>query len=219
MKWDLAIFDLDGTLLNTIADLGAAVDHSLAEAGFPGHTSAEYRRMVGHGIRNLIKNALPQEASPDDRLVDERLASFVDYYVDHIDVHTRPYEGVHELLRRLAASGTQIAVASNKFQAGTERLIAGFFPDIPFCAVLGNKEELPLKPDPEVVFLCRRASGLAEDAKIAMVGDSPTDMRTAAAAGAAGIGVTWGFRDECEIAAAGADYMARDAAELESILI
>lgn len=219
MKWDLVIFDLDGTLLDTIEDLGAAVEHSMRESHFPGHTVAEYRRMVGHGIRNLVMAAMPESARTDESKVNERLASFVDYYVSNIDVHTRPYEGVHDLLKELSREGTRVAIASNKFQTGTEKLVGEFFGDIPFCAILGNKEGLPLKPDPEVVGLCRRAAELPVGARIAFVGDSPTDMRTAAAAGVAAIGVTWGFRDEPEIKAAGAQTIARTPAELKAILL
>lgn len=218
-KWDLVVFDLDGTLLDTIEDLGAAVDFSMLEAGFPAHSTAEYRRMVGHGIRNLVLSAMPEAVRGDDALVDARLSSFVEYYVSHIDVCTHPYDGVHEILKALSAACIKVAIASNKFQAGTEKLVGEFFPDIPFCAILGNKEGLPLKPDPEVVGLCRRAAGLPVGSRIAFVGDSPTDMRTAAAAGVAAIGVTWGFRDEPEIVEAGAERIAHSAAELEAILL
>ena len=135
----LILFDLDGTLLDTLEDLSAAANHALELRGLPLHTPDEYRRMVGHGVRNLVKQALPP--GTDDALVDGALADFKAYYSAHIDVHTRPYPGIPELLEELSAAGLQLAVVSNKFQEGTEHLIRHFFPGVPFAAILG----LPLR--------------------------------------------------------------------------
>ena len=198
-KYKLVLWDLDGTLIDTIEDLAAAVNHALEQRGLPLHSIAEYRGMVGHGVRNLVRLAL--EASlqargadgPDDSIIDEALSDFKVYYTAHIDVHTHPYPGIQALVKDLHDAGVKMAVASNKFQAGTEYLIREFFPEIPFVAILGNREGYPLKPDPEVVTEVLKASGLsAEDA--VMVGDSGTDMRTAANGGIAGIAVGWGYR-------------------------
>ncbi len=198
-RFKLVLWDLDGTLIDTLEDLAAAVNHALALRGLPLHSVTEYRDMVGHGVRNLVKLAL--EASlkangaegPDELLVDEVLSDFKAWYTAHIYVHTRPYPGIPELVRDLDAAGVKMAVASNKFQSGTELLIREFFPEIPFVAILGNREGYPLKPDPEIVGEVLRASGLnASDA--VMVGDSSTDMRTAANGGIAGIAVGWGYR-------------------------
>lgn len=222
MKWNLVIFDLDGTLINTIEDLGTAVNHSLRKAGFPEHSMSAYKLKVGHGIRNLVMKALPEHLQDNTEVIDERLKSFLEYYVSHIDVHSKPYEGMHEILRKLSASGTAVAVASNKFQAGTQKLIGSFFPDIPFCAVLGNKPGQALKPDPEVVEICRAAAGITKgsgQARIAIVGDSGTDMKTAANAGITSIGVTWGFRSEEEMREAGADHIVHDSTSLERLLL
>jgi phosphoglycolate phosphatase len=155
------IFDLDGTLIDTIGDLGAAVERALEEGGFPGHTLGEYRSMVGHGIRNLVTRALPEGAS--EETIDASLKVFKDYYTSHIDVYSRPYPGIHGLLRSLSDDGVSIAVASNKFQEGTETLMRRFFPDIPFAAILGNAPGLPLKPDPEVVY---KAIEIASQSKL-----------------------------------------------------
>lgn len=194
MKYKLVIFDLDGTLLNTIADLSEAVNHALRMRGLPLHSLEEITKMVGHGVRNLIMQALPAELHDDTSTVDAVLTDFTDYYFAHIDGYTQPYPGIPELITALHSHGVLLAVASNKFQAGTEYLIKEFFPGIPFVAVLGNRPGFPLKPDPEIVGEVLRKAGITKEEAI-MVGDSPTDMRTAANGGIMGIAVGWGYRD------------------------
>ena len=193
MRYKVVIFDLDGTLLDTLEDLAAAVNHALALRGFPPHTLAEYRQMVGHGVRNLVAQALPEE-SREDAVIDTCLDAFKAYYTAHIDVHTRPYPGMQELLRTLHARGVRLAVASNKFQSGTEYLIRRFFGDVPFVAILGNREGYPLKPDPGIVGeILHQAEAVPTEA--VLIGDSATDMKTAANGGIPAIAVTWGYRD------------------------
>lgn len=221
MKYNLVIFDLDGTLIDTIEDLGIAADFAMKENGYPQHSIAEYRKMVGHGIRNLIINALPEALRQDEQAVESCLKSFVEYYSGHIDVHTRPYEGIHDLLRSLQEEGTALAVASNKFQYGTETLVAEFFPDIRFAAILGNAPGRPLKPDAEIVHSAIKTA-FAEPEKtlrIAMVGDSATDIRTAINAGVDAIGVTWGFRTRAELEKAGAGRLIDSVPALRSALL
>lgn len=215
----LVIFDLDGTLIDSLEDLGAAVNHALSLRNLPLHTREDYRKMVGHGVRNLVEKAL--EASGDvmtegnyfsgrcpknqfpsaktDSYVDAALADFKEYYSAHIDVHTRPYPGIPELLADLQAAGVRLAVASNKFQEGTERLIRSLFPDIQFVAILGNRPGYPLKPAPEIVQDVLRKADIGPSDAV-MVGDSPTDMRTAANGGIEGLAVTWGYRTADELA-------------------
>ena len=193
MKYKVILFDLDGTLLDTLRDLAAAVNAALRKRGHPLHSPEEYRKMVGHGVRNLVTVALPEAFRTDETYIDEALADFKAYYTEHIDVHTRPYPGIPELLGRLHESGTRIAVASNKFQEGTEKLIAEFFPGIPFAAILGNRPGYPLKPDPEIVGEVLRAAG-ASPADAILVGDSSTDMLTARNGGIKSIAVTWRYR-------------------------
>ena len=190
----LIIFDLDGTLLDTLDDLSAAVNYAMSQRGFPQHTREEYMKMVGHGARNLMSQALPAEYRNDEALVDAVLADFRVYYNTHIDVYTKPFPGIPELMAELHHNGIMLAVASNKFQEGTEHLIKEFFPVIPFVAILGNRPGHPLKPAPEVVgeVLCK--TGLSKDDAV-MVGDSDTDMETAANGGIRGIAVGWGYRD------------------------
>ena len=192
----LVLFDLDGTLLNTIEDLSEAVNHALGLRGLPLHSVDEYRKMVGHGIRNLIQQALPQEMNA---YVEASVADFKEFYSAHIDVHTRPYPGMVELLNELSALGIKLAVASNKFQAGSEHLMKEFFPDIHFVAVLGNREGFPLKPSPEIVDeVLEKANVSREDA--VMVGDSLTDMQTAANGSIDAIAVSWGYRTKDDLA-------------------
>ena len=215
MPFKLVIFDLDGTLLDTLEDLGEAVNHALRRRGLPLHGKGEYRLMVGHGIRNLVTSALPERYQDNDAFIDECLADFKQYYSSHIDVHTRPYAGMKELLGELHARGVALAVASNKFQAGTEALIAEFFPGIPFVSILGNREGYPLKPDPEIVReVLVKARYRPEEA--VMVGDSATDMATARNGGIRGIAVSWGFRDM----SGGEGYLlARSPEELRTLLL
>ena len=206
----LILFDLDGTLIDSLEDLAQAVNHALGLRGLPLHTVAEYRRMVGHGVRNLVKQALEtpgggslipgsDPGSLSDEYIDSALADFKAYYQAHIDVHTRPYPGIPELLTDLQVHGIQLAVASNKFQEGTEYLIQRFFPGIRFVAILGNRPGAPLKPDPEIVQeVLRKANVHPADALL--VGDSPTDMKTAANGGIESIAVTWGYRTAEELA-------------------
>ena len=207
----LAIFDLDGTLIDTIEDLGTAVNHALGLRGLPQHSIAQYRDMVGHGIRQLVINALGPAAG--DPLTDEVLSDFVDYYVAHIDVHTRPYPGMQQLLADLQKKGIRLSVASNKFQQGTEKLVREFFPDIHFVAVLGNSPELPLKPDAAVVQLIMEKAGVSREETV-FVGDSATDMKTAANGGVRSIGVSWGFRPRTDLQESGAMDIADSAEEL-----
>lgn len=211
----LAIFDLDGTLIDTIEDLGTAVNHALGLRGLALHSMAEYKDMVGHGVRNLVKDALAGSLGrqPEDALVDSALADFVDYYVAHIDVHTRPYPGIQALLSKLQGKGLKLAVASNKFQEGAEKLVKEFFPDIRFVAVLGNSPELPLKPDAAVVQLVLDKAGVSREEAV-FVGDSATDMKTAANGGVRSIGVSWGFRPRTDLQASGAMDIADNAEEL-----
>lgn len=194
MNYKLVLFDLDGTLLNTIADLREAVNHAMALRAYPQYTLDECTQMVGHGVRNLIYQALPASVRDDATAVDAALADFTDYYTAHIDVHTRPYPGIQDLVSELHRHGVMMAIASNKFQAGTEHLIKEFFPGIPFVAVLGNRPGYPLKPDPEIVGEVLRKAGIGKEEAV-MIGDSPTDMKTAANGGIKGIAVGWGYRN------------------------
>ena len=196
----LILWDLDGTLIDTLEDLAEAVNHALRLRELPLHGLDEYRKMVGHGVRNLVMQALEASAQEiNDQLVDEALADFKEYYQAHIDVHTRPYPGMPELLSELQSKGIKMAVASNKFQEGTEYLIKEFFPDIQFVSILGNRPGYPLKPEPAIVQEVLSKGNIGPEDAV-MVGDSPTDMRTAANGGIEAIAVSWGYRSKEELA-------------------
>lgn len=216
MRYELVIFDLDGTLVDTIEDLGTAVNHALAQKNLPLHEIPEYRLMVGNGIGKLVKRAMPGPLQDDAGLFGELLDSFVKYYSSHLDVHSRPYPGMTGLLARLSAAGMKLAVASNKFQAGAETIVGRFFPGVDFCAVLGGRDGAPLKPDPEVVREILDKAGVLRE-KAVMVGDSATDMLTAKAADICGIAVSWGFRPQ--EAAAECSFRADTSEELEKLLL
>ena len=217
MDTGLAIFDLDGTLLNTIGDLAVACNAVLAMRGLPQHTYDEYCHFVGNGIMRLVERALPEELRTPYTVAAVR-ADFVKYYTEHIDAYTKPYDGIPELVAGLVRRGVRIAVATNKYQAGTEQLVRLFFPDVPFAAVFGQREGVPLKPDPAVVEEILSLTGAAKE-RVLYVGDSGVDIEPAAVAGVRSAGVTWGFRSRENLVNAGADFLADTPAELEKLLM
>lgn len=215
MDKELIIFDLDGTLLDTIGDLAASVEHCLGIHGFPRHPELEYKKMVGHGIRNLVSAALPEEHR-QDAFVDCFLQEFLDRYLNNINICTTPYPGITEVLETLQSKGYSLAIASNKIQEGVDKLMGLFFPDIHFAGVLGQRAGHPLKPDAGVIHLLMEKAGVSAQ-NTTMVGDSATDIRTARNAGVRSVAVSWGFRPLEDLA--GADAIAGNAGELLSILL
>ncbi len=193
----LVIFDLDGTLLNTIEDLGHAANYALEKNGFATHTLASYPFFVGNGVRRLITRVLPEEHR-DDATIDRLLKDFREYYDDHCCDCTKPYPGMPELLRDLRDQGVQLAVASNKYDAAVQRIIGHYFGDIDFVAIEGQKEGVNVKPDPSVVFAIL-AKARVPKREVLYVGDSGVDMETARRACVDSGGVTWGFRPEKEL--------------------
>ena len=139
----LAIFDLDGTLLDTIGDLAEACNHMLRLRGLATHSREEYHKMVGNGILKLVERALPEHLRDAEYVMAAR-EDFLAYYVEHIDCYTRPYEGIREVLYTLQEEGWTLAVASNKFDSGTKQLVSSIFPEVEFKAVYGNREDFPL---------------------------------------------------------------------------
>lgn len=208
----LVIFDLDGTLLNTIADLATSTNHALATLGYPTHTTDAYPLMVGNGINKLFERALPEGEKTEENILRVRQL-FVPYYDVHNADDSRPYPGIAELLVTLQAAGLQLAVASNKYQAATEKLVAHYFPGINFVAVLGQREGVKVKPDPVIVHdILERACVQKEE--VLYVGDSGVDMQTALNAGVTACGVTWGFRPRTELEALRPSYIVEDAEEI-----
>lgn len=195
----LVIFDLDGTLLNTIGDLAVSCNAVLAMRGLPQHSYEDYCGFVGNGIMRLVERALPEPLRTEFTVSAVR-HDFIDYYTANIDTYTKPYDGIPALVESLAQRGVALAVASNKFQAGTEKLIKRFFPDVRFAAVLGQRPDVPLKPDPAIVDDIVKITGVARE-DILYVGDSAVDMQTARAAGVRAVGCSWGFRAREELEA------------------
>lgn len=193
----LVIFDLDGTLLNTIADLGTATNHALRVCGYPEHNLASYPKMVGNGITRLIERALPEDER-DTETVERVREKFKEYYDEHMNDLTEPYPGITDMLRELGKMGVKLAVASNKYQAAVVALIRHYFPDIDWQALEGQKEGVPTKPDPSIVFEIL-AKCPTRKSKVLYVGDSGVDMETARRACVDSCGVTWGFRSLKEL--------------------
>lgn len=217
MENQLIIFDLDGTLLNTIGDLAVGCDHMLSLRGLPTHSYEEYCTFVGNGIMRLVERALPEELRTEEYVKAAR-RDFVEFYIDNIDNHTVPYEGMVELVEQLQMKGAKLAVASNKFQAGTEKLIRKFFPTIEWVEICGNREGVPLKPDTALVdMIIEKAS--VERKNCTMVGDSAVDIQTARNAAIRSVGVSWGFRSREELEQAGADNIADTVEELTTLLL
>ena len=212
----LAIFDLDGTLLNTIEDLGHAANHALQAHGYPTHSIASYPFFVGNGVRRLIERVLPEDARTE-ATIDRLLITFKEYYNDHNTDYTKPYEGIPELLSLLSSRGVAIAVASNKYQAATEKLICHFFPTLSFIAVEGQKEGVPVKPDPSIVFEIL-AKAKTPKADTIYIGDSGVDMETARRACVDSVGVTWGFRPEKELVENHADTIVNSPGDIEKLV-
>lgn len=205
------IFDLDGTLLNTIDDLGYACNFALEQTGYATHPIADYPRMVGNGINNLIRRALPESERTEENILRVR-ACFVPYYNEHNCDYTRPYEGIPELLATLKAQGHQLAVASNKYQAATEKIVNHFFPGI-FDVILGEREGIERKPNPQIVYdilssLNYKLEGFSQlsipsdrspkeirtfNSQLIYVGDSLVDRDTAMNANVPFVACSWGF--------------------------
>ena len=216
MAQKLAIFDLDGTLLDTIGDLAEACNYMLGLRGLGSHTREEYAKMVGNGILNLVKRALPEDKRADEYVAAAR-TDFLDYYTTNIDRYTRPYEGIREVLHTLQDEGWSLAVASNKFDEGTQKLVHTIFPEVDFKAIYGNKEGFPLKPEAALLRLIMEECDAVAETTV-MIGDSGVDIQTAKNSGIRSIGCTWGFRPRTELEEYHADFIADTPAEILRIL-
>lgn len=196
----LIIFDLDGTILNTLEDLAATGNHVLAAHGYPVHPTDAYRYFVGNGIRKLVERALPETARTEKE-IDCIFKEFLDYYAVHKMDLTRPYPTIPETLSQLQARGHSLAVATNKAHEAVAPLMAHYFPNIRFAAAIGNKPGIPTKPAPDIVYDILTRTGF-DTSNTLYVGDTAVDMETAQRAGLRKIGVLWGFRDREELASA-----------------
>jgi phosphoglycolate phosphatase len=208
----LVIFDLDGTLLNTIADLAAATNYALQACGYPTHDTDAYRFFVGNGINKLFERALPEGTRSKENVLKIR-SLFVPYYNEHNADLSRPYPGIENLLETLQEKGYMLAVASNKYHEATQKLIKQYFPHINFLVILGQRENIPAKPDPQVVYEIMEKAGVERN-EIVYIGDSSVDMQTGANAGVTTIGVCWGFRPRTELEAYNPSLIAEQAEDI-----
>ena len=202
------IFDLDGTLLDTLDDLTAAVNYALGEQGYPSQSREAVRHFVGNGMEKLIGRALPSNAS--EMVFEKALRTFKTYYAEHQADYTHPYEGVMEMLRDLDAYGIRVAVVSNKNHQNTQALCKEYFG---ILNAVGGQAEIPHKPAPDGVWLAMREMG-AEPERTVYVGDSEVDIETAKNAKIPCIAVLWGFRSEQDLRKAGAKHFAKTPADV-----
>jgi phosphoglycolate phosphatase len=212
----LVIFDLDGTLLDTVGDLAASTNYALRVCGFPTHETPAYRFFIGNGINKLFERVLPEGEKTQENILEIR-KHFLEYYGIHNSELTVPYSGIPELLERLQEKGISLAVASNKYQRGTEDLIKYFFPTIRFIAVFGQREGIPVKPDPTIIQDILAISK-TEKSLVIYIGDSSVDMQTANNAGIDVIGVTWGFRPRVELEEFSPTYIVDKPEEIVAIV-
>lgn len=214
-SYEAVLFDLDGTLLNTLQDLCNAGNFMATKLGFPSHPLNAYRKMVGNGIPHLIRRILP--AGSDEHTVEEGLSIFQEYYGQHMLDCTQPYAGIPELLARVRARGVAMAVLSNKQDEFVVKIVKDYFPET-FRVAMGLREGVPPKPHPASVQMV--LSQLGVEAKNSLyVGDSDVDMTTAANAGLEGCGVLWGFRDREELLAHGATHLAASPKDLVHLIL
>ena len=208
----LVIFDLDGTLLNSLQDLATSTNYALQRHGYPTHELPAFRYFVGNGIDKLLERALPEAERSRENVLKIR-EDFMAYYAEHKADFTAPYDGICELLKTLKRHQLLLAVASNKYHAATQELIPEYFGEGVFDFVYGQREGIPAKPNPTIVFDIMKEAGVSKE-EVLYVGDSGVDMRTAVNSGVTSIGVTWGFRDRKELLANGAQYIADEPYEI-----
>lgn len=205
----LVIFDLDGTLINSLEDLGTAINVSLEKMGLPTHSMDKFNYFVGNGIRKLCERAVGEH---QDR-VDELYKLFGEYYGSHYAVYTKPYENVNQLLETLKDNNIKIAVASNKAENFVVQIVSELFPSIKFDSVKGQVDTRDKKPSPEIVFQIMQELGISKEQTV-MVGDSNVDITTGKNAYIYTIGCLWGFRDYQELSQAGADSIVSNPLEI-----
>lgn len=202
MQIKAAVFDLDGTLTDTLRDIAAAMNRSLRLHGLPEFPLEDYRYLVGDGAKMLAKRAVRDRLQLAESVRQEYQA----YYQEHTLDTTQPYEGIPELLAALEKMGVALCVLSNKPHADTCGVVKHFFPETPFAVVRGQVEDVPVKPDPTGALLIARELGVKPE-EIVYLGDTSVDMRTAVAAGMHPVGVTWGFRTAEELRENGAELL------------
>jgi len=216
-RFSAVLFDLDGTLLDTLADIAHSANGALEELGFPTHEIGAYRQFVGEGLRMLFWRALPAEARTE-AVIDRCAEGFREAYSRQWNVHTRPYDGVPELLDGLTVRDIRMAVLSNKPHLFTKRCVDEYLPQYQFQMVLGHRDGVPRKPDPAGANEIINALGVRSE-QVAYLGDSATDMKTALAVGMYPVGALWGFRSRDELQQNGAEAVISRPMELLDLLV
>jgi haloacid dehalogenase superfamily, subfamily IA, variant 1 with third motif having Dx(3-4)D or Dx(3-4)E len=214
LKYNTVIFDLDGTLLNTLDDLRDSLNEILIRKGFDARSVEEVRRFVGNGVRNLVRLSVPEGCSEDEVTV--ILDEFKEHYKHNMQNKTRPYNGIMELLLDMNRFNYKIAIVSNKFDSAVKELANTYFGNLVPVAI-GETSQIRRKPAPDSIFTAVRELGSDLEHTI-MVGDSETDIRTAKNAGIPCIGVTWGFRCREVLRSEGADYLIDTPRELLTLI-
>ena len=215
MQYTLAVFDLDGTLLDTLDDLRTSLNVALEKAGMPQRSKDEVRRFVGNGIRKLLERAAPEDTPAAE--IDRLYETFSAHYALHCAEQTAPYPGILPLLRTLRAAGMRTAVVSNKADYAVQPLVQQYFPGL-FDAAAGEREGVRRKPAPDAVFAVLDALGMTAGEAV-YIGDSDVDLATARNAGLPCISVAWGFRSREFLLENGAEQIVSDAMELQRLLL
>ena len=210
------IFDLDGTIVNTLDDLADCVNHTLEKHGYPTHAVDAFKNFIGSGARNMVSAALPADIRIQADIVDSFLKEYKLYYAQHFMDKSAPYEGVLEMLAAFTKLQIPMAVCSNKHQTATEAIISHIFPPNTFSYVYGEREGIPIKPDPAAPLEIAGKMGVLPE-HILFVGDSKYDMLTAVHAGMISVGVSWGFGGSKELEESNAEFIISRPAELLDI--
>lgn len=213
MHCQAAVFDLDGTLVDSLADLADAANAMLASYRFRTHDVGAYRYFVGDGSRKLIERILPKERSRDAAFVDEAMARYKDCYAERLLHRTQLYDGIPEMLEELRRRNIPMAICTNKHQSAADAIVEALFPKNMFQEVIGDRRGLPRKPDPQKVLHIARRMGVSP-ASTAYFGDTAVDMDTAHNAGTLAVGVLWGFRPQQELTEHGAQILLSHPREL-----
>ncbi len=215
-KYKLIIFDLDGTLINSVSDLAIATNYALRQFELPEHHEDKYRFFVGNGLNKLLERALPKELQTTE-WIDKLKAVMLPFYTEHCTDTTVPYKGITELLDCISASGTMIAVASNKYHTATVDMVRHFFPNINFVSVLGQRDGVPPKPSPKIIYDTLLIAKV-EPSEVLYVGDTAVDMKTAKNTNLTAVGVSWGFRPRTELESEQPQFIADSVKELKKII-